>query len=121
MLILRDNSGYHTRALLKALENKSLESLVQQLKYLNGYGVNAEDCTRVVVVVHPSHRLNEYYAVQWWYRQGNTAITETAITSWVNAGGDLWASTHKFREHYKMEMNGGLIYHQSSNEWSVHT
>jgi hypothetical protein len=86
------NKEHHKKMMEEALKNGSYDELSKQLKYLHLYG-GLEDPNKFVVELgyDPSG-----YGIIW----------------------RIWSEAKKEHEFF---MNGGLIYFERDNSWSVHT
>ena len=87
------NAEHYEKELVKARENGSIENLEERLEYLNQYSVGGHaDPERTIVEL-----------------------------GWDFAGFSLLWKIRQEDGEYKPWINGGLIYHDSDNSWSVHT
>lgn len=121
MLVLRDFDNNTMAAFLKAQENGSIASLMEQFAYLDRFGIREGDATSQIVTLWPG-RDGTDFTVTWYRRKPGVEVRVQVIKNLVNEHGRDFCHSDSFREKYEPAyMNGGLIYFTSSNDWSVHT
>jgi len=92
MALIIKNEAHHQNMIAHADLTGSRKSLDEMLTYLDGYGCHTDpDAQRVEL----GYDMGVGYGVTWYRRKPDGTYV-----------------------HY---MYGGLVYHQMSNEWSVHT
>lgn len=140
MLFISDHGGRFYQILEEARQNGSLVkaaserghivSLMDNLKYLSDYR-HGDDVENVHCVVRIYPRpLDAEFGIQWWFRKTDRIygaenpecpeeiLHPNAVMRMMEDERDWY---RKLSEKFFPAMSGGLVYHHTSGEWSVHT